>query len=195
MGQRKELDILGATGFERLDGQHALGMSGHGDRRGAHQVQALAVQCTDRSDLGQQHAGQRHRGRRQVACRGHRLTGGQVTDPPQRLEADGPYHHEFVGDRFQQQFCFAHERGEFRLNTGRGDEFFEIGQPGTAALPAEDHGIRLAGVESVHERLQAGAIGIIGAQPVVLMDGHRCTSPSIGCRRSLLGPPTALRFS
>ena len=195
MSQRKQVDVLGATGFERLDGQHALGMSGHGDRRRTQKVQALPIQCPDRRDLGQQDAGQRHRGRGQMTRGWHRLVSGQLADPPQRLEADGPYHHEFVGDRFQQQFCFTHERGEFRLNTGRGDEFFEIGQPGTAALPAENHGIRLTGVESVHERLQAGAIGIIGAQPVVLMDGHRCTSPSIGCRRSLLGPPTALRFS
>ena len=131
-----------------------------------------------------------------MTCRGRGLASGQLADPPQRLEADRPNHDEFVGNRFQQKIGLTHERGEFGLDTGRGDEFFQIGQPGTTALPAKGDGIWFTGVEPVHERLQAGAIGIIGAQPVVLMDRHRCASPyrsSVGARCS--GCPTAIRLS
>ena len=160
-------------------------MTGHRDRRGDGEVQPLPVQSSYRRDLTQQHTGQRHRRRRQVPSRRSRLRGSDLTHPTQRLEADGPHHDQFVGDRFQQQFRLTDHGGELRLDPGHRDEFFEARQPRTIALATEGHGIRLARVEPVHEGLHAGAVGVIAAQTVVLVDRHRCLSPSNGRRAGM----------
>ena len=172
-------------------------MAGHGDRGRSNEIEALTVQRPDRRDLTEQNTGQRYRRRSQVAGRRHRLIGCQFPHPPQRLEADGPHHDEFVGDRFQQKFGLPDDPGQFRLDTCRGDELLKVGQPRTAALPAEDDGVRFSGVETVHECVEAGALGVITAQPVVLVNRHLCLSPSNVVIASVVtrtaGRPTALR--
>ena len=180
MRQGEQFHVTRTGGFERLDGKHALGMAGHRHRRCPGEIQPLPIQSAYRRDLAQQHTGQRHRRRRQVPRGGRWLLGSDLTHPAQRLEADGPHHDEFVRDRFQQQFRLADHGGQLRLDPGHRDEFFEVRQPRTVALATESHGVRLAGVEPVHECLPAGAVGIITAQTVVLVDRHRCVSPSNG---------------
>ncbi len=101
LGQRQKFDITGATGAQRLDGQHTLRVPGHRDRRGVREVQALADERADRGDLGEQHPRQGHRGRGQLVGIRNRFPGGQFTHPAQRFEADGPHHDEFVGYRVQ----------------------------------------------------------------------------------------------
>ena len=183
--EREQFDVARAGGVERLDGKHTLGVTGHPDRRGDSEVQPLPVQGSYRRDLAQQHTGQRHRRRRQVSSGRCRFLGSDLAHPTQRLEADGPHHNQFVGDRFQQQFRLADHGGELRLDPGHRDEFFEVRQPRTIALSTEGHGVGLARVEPVHEGLHAGAVGVIAAQTVVLVDRHRCLSPSNGRRAGM----------
>ena len=174
LSQCEQLYVLGPTGPERRDGHHALRVAGQRDRRGVGEVHALTAQGAGRGDLGQQHTGNRHRRRHQLAPGRHRLPGRQRSDPAQRLEADGPNHDEFVGHRFQQVFGFIGDPGQFGLDTGGGDDLLEAGQPRRAALPAERHGVRFTGVESIHKRVRGGPVPRFhaGGQPVVLVNRH-----------------------
>ena len=52
LGHRQQFDVAGAAGLQGLDGEHTLGVSGHGHRRRVDQVQALPAQRADRRRSG-----------------------------------------------------------------------------------------------------------------------------------------------
>ena len=99
-----------------------------------------------------------------MSRRGHVLPGRQCAHPRQRVEADRAHHDKLIGQRFEQQIGLGDDPRQFRLDAGGGDEFFESGQPRAVALAAEGDGVGLAGVESVHECVRAGPVGVpVGA--------------------------------
>ena len=187
LGQGEQFHVAGATGAQRLHGEHALRVAGHRHRRGDGEIQALAGQRPDRRNLGQQDPGQRHCGRGQLAGRGDGIAGGQRPNPAQRLEADRPHHHEFVRDRLEQQVGLSGDPRQLRFDAGHRDEFLEADQPGAGALAAEDHRIGLAGIEAVHQRM--AAVGVLaGGQPVVVVDRHLVSPALIGFSQRCKSP-------
>ena len=177
LSKGQQLDIAGAGGLERLDGQNSLRMAGHRDRPGGVELQTLPGQRTDRRDLGQQNTGHRHRRRGQVGR--HRLAGGEGPRPAQRGEPDRTDDDQFVCDRPQQPLGFADQTPQFGLDAGGGDDLFQSAQPGAVALTSEHHGVGLSGVESIHKRVGGCPVPRFrfGGQPVVLVNRH-CASPS-----------------
>ena len=127
-------------------------MSGHRHRRGCGQIQTLAGQRADGGHLRQQDAGGRDGDRGQLALAGHRVTGSERAHPAQRLEADRANDHELAGDRLEQQLGLADQGAQLGLDAGQVDQFLEALEPGTT-LTAEDHGVRFAGIEQVHQGL------------------------------------------
>ena len=77
-------------------------MPGDRHRRGAGQVQALAVSARMAAIWVSRMPGPRRR-LSQLLGGGHRLLGGQRADPLQRLEADRAHHDQLAGHRLEQQ--------------------------------------------------------------------------------------------
>ena len=181
--QGEQLRVAGAFRLQRLDAKDALGMAGHGDRRGAHQVEALTGQRTDGGHLGQQDAGAGDGSGGELLGVGQRFLGGQRANPLQRFEADRADDDELPGDGLEQQRCLADEFAQLGLDAGGADQLLQALQPG-AALSAECHGIRLAGIEQIDQSVRATQRTILqavltGRHPVVFVDRHVVFSPSV----------------
>ena len=118
------------------------------------QVEALTLEGAHRGHLGEQDARPGDRRGGEVLGGRQRLLGGQRADPLQRLETDGANHDQLAGQRLQQQLGLPDQRADLRLDPGRVDQLLEVLQPGTA-LPAECHGVGLAGMQPIDEGVRA----------------------------------------
>ena len=148
--QRQQLGILGALGPQRFGGHDALRVTGHRDRRGSVQIQALPRQRANRGHLGEQNARARDRGGDQLLGGGQRLLGGQRPHPLHRLEADRPHDDQLAGHRLEKQRRLTDDLTELGFDARRADQLLQVLQPG-AALAAERDRIRLPGVQPIDE--------------------------------------------
>ena len=72
-----------------------------------------------------------------------------------------------VFDRLKQELCFTHQRRQLGLDTGRGHQFLQAFQPGTA-LATERDGVGLPRGQTIDK----GMAGQWGTRLVVVAGGH-----------------------